>query len=112
MKSQKKINYQLSKEQKKTEVANEENKQRPQYLLPKKKPLIAGINIKPDIDKSKFYSQKDFALAKKAVSEMKKSVKGEPIDGCVTRDSRNVERKKYGRKKWIRTKSRIVPEHR
>ena len=63
----------LSKEQKKTEVANEENKQRPQYLLPKKKPLIAGINIKPDIDKSKFYSQKDFSLAKKAVSEMKKS---------------------------------------
>jgi soluble lytic murein transglycosylase len=63
----------LSKEQKKTEVANEENNQRPQYLLPKKKPLIAGINIKPDIDKSKFYSQKDFVLAKKAVSEMKKS---------------------------------------
>jgi soluble lytic murein transglycosylase len=63
----------LSKEQKKTEVPNEENNQRPQYLLPKKKPLIAGINIKPDIDKSKFYSQKDFALAKKAVSEMKKS---------------------------------------
>ena len=63
----------LSKDQKKTEVANEENNQRPQYLLPKKKPLIAGINIKPDIDKSKFYSQKDFALAKKAVSEMKKS---------------------------------------
>jgi soluble lytic murein transglycosylase len=63
----------LSKEQKKTEVADEENNQRPQYLLPKKKPLIAGINIKPDIDKSKFYSQKDFALAKKAVSEMKKS---------------------------------------
>jgi soluble lytic murein transglycosylase len=63
----------LSKEQKKKEVADEENNQRPQYLLPKKKPLIAGINIKPDIDKSKFYSQKDFALAKKAVSEMKKS---------------------------------------
>ena len=63
----------LSKDQKKTEVANEENNQRQQYLLPKKKPLIAGINIKPDIDKSKFYSQKDFALAKKAVSEMKKS---------------------------------------
>jgi soluble lytic murein transglycosylase len=63
----------FSKEQKKTEVANEENNQRPQYLLPKKKPLIAGINIKPDIDKSKFYSQKDFSLTKKAVSEMKKS---------------------------------------
>jgi soluble lytic murein transglycosylase len=63
----------LSKEQKKTEVAGEENNQRPQYLLPKKKPLIAGINIKPDIDKSKFYSKKDFSLAKKAVAEMKKS---------------------------------------
>ena len=63
----------LSKEQKKTEVANEGNNQRPQYLLPKKKPLIAGINIKPDIDKSKFYSKKDFSLAKKAVAEMKKS---------------------------------------
>jgi soluble lytic murein transglycosylase len=63
----------LSKVQKKTEVANEENNQKPQYLLPKKKPLIAGINIKPDIYKPKFYSQKDFALAKKAVSEMKKS---------------------------------------
>jgi soluble lytic murein transglycosylase len=63
----------FSKDQKKTEVANEGNNQRPQYLLPKKKPLIAGINIKPDIDKSKFYSQKDFSLAKKAVSEMKKS---------------------------------------
>ncbi|MDC0974678.1 lytic transglycosylase domain-containing protein [Candidatus Pelagibacter sp.] len=63
----------LSKEQKKTEVADEENNQRPQYLLPKKKPLIAGINIKPDIDKSKFYSKKDFSLAKKAVAEMKKS---------------------------------------
>ena len=63
----------LSKEQKKTEVADEENNQRPQYLLPKKKPLIAGINIKPDINKSKFYSKKDFSLAKKAVAEMKKS---------------------------------------
>ncbi|MDA8559596.1 lytic transglycosylase domain-containing protein [Candidatus Pelagibacter bacterium] len=63
----------LSKEQKKTKVANEENYQRPQYILPKKKPLIAGINIKPDIDKSKFYSKKDFSLAKKAVAEMKKS---------------------------------------
>ena len=63
----------LSKEQKKTEVADEENNQRPQYLLPKKKPLIAGINIKPDIDKSKFYSKKDFSLAKKAVAAMKKS---------------------------------------
>jgi soluble lytic murein transglycosylase len=63
----------LSKEQKKTKVANEENNQRPQYILPKKKPLIAGINIKPDIDKSKFYSKKDFSLAKKAVAEMKKS---------------------------------------
>ena len=44
------------------------------FILPKKKPLIAG-SIKPDTSakKSKYYSKKDFSLAKKAVTEMKKS---------------------------------------
>ena len=46
---------------------------KPKLLLPKKKPLIAGTNIKSKIIKSKFYNKKDFAIAKKAVSEMKKS---------------------------------------
>ena len=43
------------------------------FLLPKKKPLVAGKIQKTKIIKSKFYSKKDFSIAKKAVSEMKKS---------------------------------------
>ena len=45
-------------------------------ILPKKKPQIAGLNEsekKADIKISKFYSKKDFSLAKKAISEMKKA---------------------------------------
>ncbi len=39
-------------------------------ILPKKKPLIAG-SVKIDtVKKSKFYNKKDFAIAKKAISEM------------------------------------------
>ncbi len=41
-------------------------------ILPKKKPLIAGSKKTIDIKISKFYSKKDFSLAKKAISEMKK----------------------------------------
>jgi len=42
-------------------------------ILPKKKPLIAG-SVKTDTaKKSKYYNKKDFALAKKAISEMKQS---------------------------------------
>ena len=45
-----------------------------EVILPKKKPLIAGKDIKKDsLKKSKFYSKKDFSLAKKAISEMKKA---------------------------------------
>ena len=44
-------------------------------ILPKKKPLIAGSlpPKKVELKKSKYFSKKDFALAKKAISEMKKS---------------------------------------
>ncbi len=42
-------------------------------ILPKKKPLIAGTKVKEVVKKSKFYSKKDFALAKKAISEMKQA---------------------------------------
>ena len=44
-------------------------------ILPKKKPLIAGTkekDKKKEIKISKYYSKKDFNLAKKAISEMKK----------------------------------------
>ena len=43
------------------------------FILPKKKPIIAGVKKKEKIVTSKFYSKKDFALAKKAISEMKKA---------------------------------------
>ena len=42
-------------------------------ILPKKKPLIAGKKIKEKISKSKFYSKKDFAIAKKSLAEIKKA---------------------------------------
>ncbi len=42
-------------------------------IIPKKKPLIAGAKKKKEINKSKFYSKKDFSIAKKAILEMKKS---------------------------------------
>jgi len=42
-------------------------------ILPKKKPLIAGKEKNDEIKISKYYNKKDFSLAKKAISEMKKS---------------------------------------
>ena len=55
-----------------TELVNEKTT-KPKFIIPKKKPLITGVDKKIVIDKSKFYSKKDFSIAKKAVSEMKKS---------------------------------------
>ena len=59
-------------------VKKEKEKQSiPLILLPKKKPSIAGSKIAEplkdtDIKKSKYFNKKDFSLAKKAISEMKK----------------------------------------
>ncbi len=41
-------------------------------ILPKKKPLVAGAKKITDIKISKYYSKKDFNLAKKSLVEMKK----------------------------------------
>ena len=43
------------------------------FKIPKKKPSIAGINTSKNIKISKYYSKKDFGIAKKAISEMQKS---------------------------------------
>ena len=50
------------------------NRKNIDFILPKKKPLIAG-SIKPDTSakKSKYYNKKDFEIAKKAISEMKQA---------------------------------------
>ena len=42
------------------------------FILPKKKPIIAGSSKPKNIKISKYYSKKDFSLAQKAISEMKK----------------------------------------
>ena len=42
-------------------------------ILPKKKPLIAGSSKPSEVKISKYYNKKDFSLAKKAISDMKKS---------------------------------------
>ena len=68
------INKIIKKEEKKPEkniISKNENDLG--IILPKKKPLIAGIKEKEITKKSKYYSKKDFALAKKAVSEMKQA---------------------------------------
>ena len=43
------------------------------FILPKKKPLIAGSKKTTDVKISKYYNKKDFNLAKKAIFEMKKA---------------------------------------
>ena len=43
------------------------------FILPKKKPLIAGSKKPKSIKISKYYNKKDFNLAKKAISEMKRA---------------------------------------
>ena len=43
------------------------------FSIPKKKPIIAGIIKTKNVKISKYYNKKDFALAKKAISEMERS---------------------------------------
>ena len=64
------------------EIAEKKSK-KPKFFIPKKKPLIAGKDAKFKIVKSKFYNKKDFAIAKKAVSEMLRvTKKGIFISDC------------------------------
>ena len=49
------------------------DKDKPKFILPKKKPLIAGSKKVSDVKLSKYYNKKDFAFAKKALAEMKQS---------------------------------------
>ncbi len=52
---------------------DEEKNNKSKLLIPKKKPLIAGSKKVKDVKISKYYNKKDFSLAKKAISEMKKA---------------------------------------
>jgi soluble lytic murein transglycosylase len=62
----------IKKKIKTIEVVKKKTK-KPKFIIPKKKPLIAGVDKKIKIDKSKFYSKKDFLISKRAIAEMKKS---------------------------------------
>jgi len=76
----------LTKPNKTTETENKEKKEKTiekkvvqkenikrKFILPKKKPLIAGSTKTVDVKISKYYSKKDFNLAKKAIADMKKA---------------------------------------
>ncbi len=43
------------------------------FKIPKKKPTVAGISSAMNIKISRYYSKRDFGLAKKAIAEMQKS---------------------------------------
>ena len=55
----------------KKEIIVKKVKEQSGLLLPKKKPIIAGSVVVKNIKESKYFSKKDFKLAKKAISEMK-----------------------------------------
>ena len=43
------------------------------FNIPKKKPSISGVTTARSVKISKYYSKKDFIIARKAISEMQKS---------------------------------------
>ena len=49
-----------------------EIKEKFNFIVPKKKPVLASTNKTKSIKISKYYNKKDFSLAKKAISEMEK----------------------------------------
>ena len=60
------------KEKKITKV-KEKNEKKLSFKIPKKKPSIAGLTKSRSVKISKYYSKKDFNIARKAISEMQKS---------------------------------------
>ena len=62
----------LKKVEKKV-VVKEIKEKKLSFKIPKKKPSVAGVTTTKNIKISKYYSKKDFGLAKKAISEMQKS---------------------------------------
>ena len=54
-------------------TAQTEKKIKLSFKIPKKKPSVSGVNTDRSVKISKYYNKKDFGIAKKAISEMKKS---------------------------------------
>ena len=55
------------------EVEQLKKKRKLSYKIPKKKPTVSGKTKSQKVKISKYYNKKDFSIAKKAISEMKKS---------------------------------------
>jgi len=55
------------------EIDKKEIKSNLSFKFPKKKPTITGVNTPRSVKISKYYNKKDFGIAKRAMSEMKKS---------------------------------------
>ncbi|MDC0569058.1 lytic transglycosylase domain-containing protein [bacterium] len=73
LKKPKKIEITEIKENKIAEIKKIKEDKKLSFKIPKKKPSIAGLNKSVSVKISKYYSKKDFNIAKKAISEMKKS---------------------------------------
>ncbi|MDC1137400.1 lytic transglycosylase domain-containing protein [Candidatus Pelagibacter sp.] len=73
LKKPKKIDITTIKENKIVEIKKIKEDKKLSFKIPKKKPSIAGLNKSESVKISKYYSKKDFNIAKKAISEMQKS---------------------------------------
>ena len=69
LKKPNKIKIEKIKEKKVIEVKKEKKLS---FKIPKKKPLIPGLTTQRSVKISKYYSKKDFNIARKAISEMQK----------------------------------------
>ncbi|MDC0854894.1 lytic transglycosylase domain-containing protein [Candidatus Pelagibacter sp.] len=73
LKKPKKIEITAIKENKIVEIKKIKEDKKLSFKIPKKKPSIDGLNKSESVKISKYYSKKDFNIAKKAISEMQKS---------------------------------------
>ena len=58
---------------KEKEIAKVKKEKKLSFKIPKKKPSISGVTTARSVKISKYYSKKDFVIARKAISEMQKS---------------------------------------
>ena len=58
---------------KEKEIAKVKKEKKLSFKIPKKKPSISGVTTARSVKISKYYSKKDFIIARKAISEMQKS---------------------------------------
>ena len=73
LKKPKKVKNIKFEEKKIVEIKKTNKKEKLSFKIPKKKPSIAGLTKSRSVKISKYYSKKDFNIARKAISEMQKS---------------------------------------